>query len=155
MRLYKSKFQYLGVNNVKSDELAGISGLYIYYIHLILPLIYLTNHLLPTWLIFVERVAERLRHGTRDLGVWGSIPGAPVRCKSLGQALNPHCLWPPSSNGYLVHRFKGGSIVAAEFYTILSRGKGKMWWTLHRDLDVKQIPLPWSSLCKNVRFLFG
>ena len=62
--------------------------------------------------ILMDRVAERLRHGTQDPGVWGSIPRAPVRCKRLGQALNLHSLWPPSSNGHLVHRFKVGSIVA-------------------------------------------
>ena len=36
---------------------------------------------------------------TRDLGVWSSIPSVSVICKSHGQALNPHCLCPPSSNG--------------------------------------------------------
>ena len=54
----------------------------------------------------MERVAESLRHRTRDLGVWGSISSAPVMCGSLGQALNPHCLWSPSSNGCLVERGK-------------------------------------------------
>ena len=57
-------------------------------------------------MMFVERVAEWLKRMTRDLGVWGSIPAALVMCRSLGQALNPHRLWPPSSNGYLVEREK-------------------------------------------------
>ena len=77
---------------------------------------------------------------TQDLTIWGSIPEAPVKCKSLGQALNPHCLWSPSSNGYLVHRFKVGSIVAA-VSRYPRQGKGKVWWILHRDLDIKQIAL--------------
>ena len=70
-------------------------------------------------MLYVEWVAERLRRWTRDLEVWGSIPAAPVMCKSLGQALNPHCLWPPRSNGYLVHRFKVGSIVAGSIYALI------------------------------------
>ena len=88
----------------------------------------------------MERVTEWLRRGTRDLGVWGSIHEAPVRCKNPGQALNPHRLWPPSSNGYLVHRFKVESIVVASFSDILAGEKGKVWLILHRDLDVEQIP---------------
>ena len=31
---------------------------------------------------------------------------------SLGQPLNPHCLWTSSSDGYLVYRFKVGLMVA-------------------------------------------
>ena len=52
----------------------------------------------------MKPVAEWLRCWTRDLAVWGSIPAVPVMCKSLGQALNPHRLCPPSSNGYQVER---------------------------------------------------
>ena len=63
----------------------------------------------------MERVTERLRRWARDLTFRGSIPEAPVKCKTLGQALNLHCLWSPSSNGYLVHRSKVGSTVAAAF----------------------------------------
>ena len=57
-------------------------------------------------LLCCKHVAEWLRRRTRDLEVWGSIPVAPVMCRSLGQALNPHRLWSPSSNGYLVEREK-------------------------------------------------
>ena len=46
-------------------------------------------------------MAEWLRHWTRDLGFWSSIP---VMCKSLSQAVNPHRLYQPSSNGYQVER---------------------------------------------------
>ena len=52
----------------------------------------------------LEHVAEWLRHWTQYLGVWGSIAATPVMCKGLGQALNPHHLWPPSSNEYHVER---------------------------------------------------
>ena len=51
-----------------------------------------------------ERVAEWLRHWTQDLKVWGPMSAALIMCKSLGQALNPHCFYPPSSNGYRVER---------------------------------------------------
>ena len=54
--------------------------------------------------IQIERMAERLRRLTRDLAVRRSIPAALVMCKSLGQALNPHRLCPPSINGYQVER---------------------------------------------------
>jgi hypothetical protein len=49
-----------------------------------------------------------VRCWTRELGVWGSIPDTPVMYNILGQGLNPHCLWPPSSDGPLVHIFKVG-----------------------------------------------
>ena len=39
-----------------------------------------------------------------DLRSRGLIPTALVMCKSLGQALNPHCLCQPNSNGYQVER---------------------------------------------------
>ena len=65
--------------------------------------------------LYAERVADRLRRLTRGIMVWSSIPDALVRCKSLGQALNPQCLWSPSSNGYLVHRSRVASTVAASF----------------------------------------
>ena len=48
----------------------------------------------------------------------------------------PHCLCPPSRNGYLVHRSKVGSIVA---------GRGKVKSVEHAlswNLDSKQLPLP-------------
>ena len=84
-------------------------------------------------------VAKRLRCWTRDLGVWGSIPASTVMCKNLGQALNPHCLWPPSSNGYLGHVSKVGStcagcaLVAAPY-----RGRKRVGWTgMHGYQDYK------------------
>ena len=54
--------------------------------------------------ICVEHVAEWLRRIPQDLGVWGSIPAAPVIYKSLRRALNPHRLCPPNSNGYQVRK---------------------------------------------------
>jgi hypothetical protein len=52
----------------------------------------------------MEHVAEWLRQRTRDLGAGVRFHLVLVMCRSLWQALNPHCLWPPSSNGYLVKR---------------------------------------------------
>ena len=75
----------------------------------------------------VEWVAESFRRWTRNLTVRGKIPQPQVRCKSLGQALNEHCLWSPSSNGYLMHRSKVGSAVAAAFRAVLATGKDKVW----------------------------
>ena len=83
-------------------------------------------------------MAEQWRRGTRDLGVWGSIPEALVRCNSLGQTLNPHYLWPPSSNGYLVHRFKVRSIVAVALSSPGEKIKSDEYcieiWTLNKYL---------------------
>ena len=94
--------------------------------------------------IIVERLAERLRRWTQGLEIWGSIPASPVMCKSLGQALNPHCLWPPSSNGYLGHVSKVGStcagcaLVAAPY-----RGRKRVCWIcMHRYQTIKSVPLP-------------
>ena len=50
----------------------------------------------------LESVGELLRCWTQVLGVWVSNPA--VMYKSLGHALNPHSLCPPSSNGYQVER---------------------------------------------------
>ena len=44
-------------------------------------------------------------------------------CRSVGQTSIPHCLSPPSCNGYLVHRSKVGSIVAGCNGAHLTRGK--------------------------------
>ena len=70
-----------------------------------------------------------LRCWPRDHGVWGSIPTAPVMRKSLGHALNPHHLWPPSSNGYQVE-----------------------WKLENREMRVQRlkhcIPIPGDSRCK-------
>ena len=41
----------------------------------------------------------------------------------------PHCLGPPSRNGYLVHRSKVGSIVASCIDAYLAVGKSKVYWT--------------------------
>ena len=62
--------------------------------------------------------------------------------KSLGQALNPHYLWLPSNNGYLVQRTKVGSPVATAFRTNLDGGKinsdeyGPDTWMLNRYLYI-------------------
>ena len=52
----------------------------------------------------VDREAKWLRHWTWGLRVWGSIPVAPVMCRNLLQALNPHRLCSPSSNRYQVEQ---------------------------------------------------
>ena len=99
------------------------------------------------YILYVERVAERLRGRTQDLEVWGSIPASPVMCKSLGQALNSHCLWPPSSNGYSGHISKVGSTCAgcalvAESY----RGRKRVGWIcMHRYQTIKSVPLPYNK----------
>ena len=55
----------------------------------------------------------------------------------------PHCLSPPSRNGYLVHRSKVGSIVAGCIGAHLVRGKVKSFeHALLWSLDSKQLPLP-------------
>ena len=82
---------------------------------------------LVLWCVYlcVEHMAEWLRRWTRDIGVWGSIPAAPVMCKSLGQTLNPHRLCPPSSNGYQVEH-KIGTVrmaTAVEICAALSPGR--------------------------------
>ena len=54
----------------------------------------------------VERVAELVKasyYRLKGLGFDSRDQRVGAR-KSLGQALNSHCLWPPSSNGYLVER---------------------------------------------------
>jgi hypothetical protein len=80
-----------------------------------------------------------VRCWTWEREVWGSIPGTLVMYKILGQDLHLHCLWPPSSNGYLVHRLK--VCVAALISAVLARGKVKVHWTMHKleYLDSKQI----------------
>ena len=70
-----------------------------------------------------EQVAKWLRRWTRDLGF--SIPAVLVMCKSLGQAVNPHRLCPPSSYGYQVER-KIGTVwmaTAAENCAAFSPGR--------------------------------
>ena len=57
----------------------------------------------------------------------------------LGKLRIPHCLGPPSRNGYLVHRSKVGSIVAGCIGAHLARGKVKsvehvLSWTLYSCL---------------------
>ena len=58
--------------------------------------------MLKVRMLLLELVAEWLRRWTQDLGIWGLILAAMVRCKDLGQALNPHRLCLLSSNGYQV-----------------------------------------------------
>jgi hypothetical protein len=54
-----------------------------------------------------ELMAQLVGRRTRDREVWGSIP----QLVKLGKLLILHCLWPPCSNGYLVHESKVGSIL--------------------------------------------
>ena len=63
-----------------------------------------------------------------------------------GKLCIPHCLGPPSRNGYLVHRSKVGSIVAGCIGAHLARGKVKsVEHALSWSLDSKQLPLPLPS----------
>ena len=57
---------------------------------------------------------DRVDNGAVPEIEWSGVRfQAPVMYRSPGQGLNPHIeLWLPSSNGYLVHRFKVGSTVA-------------------------------------------
>ena len=80
----------------------------------------------------MEYVVEWLRHWTQDLGVWGSIPRVLVMCKSLGQALNPHRLCPPGSNGYQVER----KLVLCEWH--------KMCSILPREMSVRVSSNTWG-----------
>ena len=60
----------------------------------------------------------------------------------LGKLRIPHCLGPPSRNGYLVHRSKVGSIVAGCNGAHLARGKVKsVEHEFSWSLDSKQLPL--------------
>ena len=60
-----------------------------------------------------------------------------------GKLCIPHCLGPPSRNGYLVHRSKVGSIVADCIGAHLARRKVKsVEHALSWSLDSKQLPLP-------------
>ena len=60
-----------------------------------------------------------------------------------GKLCIPHCLGPPSRNGYLVHRSKVGSIVAGCIGAHLARGKVKsVEHALSWSLDSKQLPSP-------------
>ena len=61
----------------------------------------------------------------------------------LGKLRIPHCLGPPSRNGYLMHRSKVGSIVAGCIDAHLARRKVKsVEHALSWSLDSKQLPLP-------------
>ena len=60
-----------------------------------------------------------------------------------GNLCIPHCLGPPSRNGYLVERSKVGSIIACCIGAHLAMGKVKsVEHTLSWSLDSKQLPLP-------------
>ena len=62
----------------------------------------------------------------------------------LGKLCIPHCLGPPSCNGYLVHRSKVGSIVAGCIGAHLARGKvkGLLNMSCNGVWALKQLPLP-------------
>ena len=70
----------------------------------------------PKWWL---PVAERI------LGGIISGEGIGPCVEVLGKLRIPHCLGPPSRNGYLVHRSKVGSIVAGCIGAHLARGKVK------------------------------
>ena len=72
----------------------------------------------------VECMAEWLRHWTRDQGFWDSVHPALVMCKSLGQSLNPHCLWPPSSSENQVERNIGTVWMAPAAEIVLHSAQG-------------------------------
>ena len=60
-----------------------------------------------------------------------------------GKLCIPHCLGPPSGNGYLVHRSKVGSIFTGCIGAHLARGKVEsVEHALSWSLDSKQLPLP-------------
>ena len=66
----------------------------------------------------------------------------------LGKFHNPHCLGPPSLNGYMVHRSKVGSIVAGCMGAHLARGKVKsvehmLSWSLDNYV---YLYLQWHSI---------
>ena len=62
-----------------------------------------------------------------------------------GKLQIPHCLGPPSHNGYLVHRSKVGSIVAGCTGSHLARGKVKaVEHALSWSMNSKELPLPLS-----------
>ena len=70
----------------------------------------------------------------------------------LGKLRIPHCLGPPSRNGYLVHRSKVGSIAAHCIGVHLARGKGKsVGHALSWSLDSKQLPLPLPLFTQRVQ----
>jgi hypothetical protein len=98
-------------------------------------LIYILTYIYLTW---VECMAQ---YWTWEREVWGSISGTLVMNKILGQDLNLHCLWAPSSNGYLVHRCSRIDSLLASFNCAnLARGKGKspLNITQYGFLDTKQ-----------------
>ena len=61
-----------------------------------------------------------------------------------GKLRIPHCLGPPSRNGYLVHRSKVGSIVAGWIGAHLARGKVKS----------VEHALSWSLTLNNYLYLY-
>ena len=64
----------------------------------------------------------------------------------LGKLRIPHCLSPPSRNGYLVHKSKVGTIAAGCIGAHLTRGKVKsVEYALSWGLDSKQLLLPLPS----------
>ena len=88
-----------------------------------------------------------VRRWTWEREVWGSIPGTLDMHKILGQDLNLHCLWPPSSNGYLVER-KIEIVWMASAALIALHSS-------HEDETVKVwVPIPGGNLCE-VRWTLG
>ena len=85
----------------------------------------------------MDRVLDARSEGLRfDSQCWQCI-------EVLGELRIPHCLSPPSHNGYLVYRSKVGSIVAGCIGAHLVRGKVKsVEHALSWSLDFKQLPLP-------------
>ena len=90
----------------------------------------------------VDRAVDRRSKGlVFDSQCWSCV-------EVSGKLRVPHCLGPPSHNGYLVHRYKVGLIVAGFIGTHLVRGKVKsVEHALSWSLDFKQLPLP-LPLCK-------
>ena len=72
--------------------------------------------------------------------VCSSSPTVLVMCKSIGQALNPHCHSPTSSNGYQMER----KLVLCEWLQLQ-----KMW--LHSSqtdkISKERVPVPWRNWC--------
>ena len=73
-----------------------------------------------------------------------------------GKLRIPHCLGPPSRNGYQVHRSKVGVIVASCIGDHLARGKVKsVEHALSWSLDSKQLPFTFTFYLNKVRATFN
>ena len=106
------------------------------------------NALLPTLL---QSKSAAIAFGSicdqmdRALGAGSEGLGFDSYCKSCaevsGKIRIPHCLGPPTHNGYLVHRSKFGSIVAGCYAPLPGEVKSAEHVSSHGYLDSKQIPL--------------